>query len=45
MSDYELISSKGCGSVVIEMAFALTGLPVRVTEIRMMSLARGATGC
>ena len=33
MSDYELISSKGCGSVVVEMAFALTGLPVRVTGI------------
>ena len=33
MSGYELISSKGCGSVVIEMAFALAGLPLRVTEI------------
>ena len=33
MSGYELISSQGCGSVVVEMAFALAGLPVRVTEI------------
>lgn len=33
MSGYELISSKGCGSVVVEMAFALAGLPLRVTEV------------
>lgn len=33
MSTYELISSKGCGSAVVEMAFALSGVPVRVTEI------------
>ena len=33
MSAHELISSKGCGSAIVEMAFALAGLPVRVTEI------------
>ena len=33
MSGYELLSSKGCGSVVIEMAFALADLPVRVTTV------------
>ena len=33
MSGYELISSKGCGSAIVEMAFALADLPVRVTEI------------
>ena len=33
MSGYELMSSVGCGSVIVEMAFALAGLPVDVTEI------------
>ena len=33
MNVYELISSRGCGSAIVEMAFALAGLPVRVTEI------------
>lgn len=33
MSEYELIASNGCGSAVIEMALALTGLPHRVTLI------------
>jgi GST-like protein len=33
MTEHELISSKGCGSVVVDMASALAGLPVRVTEI------------
>ena len=33
MSIHELISSKGCGSAIVEMAFALAGLPVRVTEV------------
>ena len=42
MSDHELISSRGCGSVVIEMAFALAGLPVCVTGSLMASPARSA---
>ena len=33
MADYELISSTGCGSAVVELAFALTDLALRVTEI------------
>lgn len=33
MSEHELISSTGCGSVVVEMAFALARFPVRITEI------------
>ena len=33
MNTYELVSSKGCGSAIVEMAFALAGLPVQVTEI------------
>jgi GST-like protein len=30
---YELIGSKGCGSVIVEAALALAGLPYRLTEL------------
>ena len=33
MAEYELIASKGCGSAIIEMALALSGLSHRVTMI------------
>lgn len=33
MSGYELISSIGCGSVVVEMAFALACVSVEITEM------------
>jgi len=30
--DYELLAAQGCGSAIVEAAFALAGAPVRVTE-------------
>ena len=41
MAEYELISSKGCGSAVIEMALALARLPHRITEIPYLEAGPG----
>lgn len=32
MDSYELLAAKGCGSAIVEAAFALAGAPVTVTE-------------
>ncbi|MFD0389538.1 hypothetical protein ACFQ4K_19925 [Tistrella bauzanensis] len=40
-----LIGSPGCGSAVIEMALALTGLPHVVEDLPYLEPGRAATGC
>lgn len=41
MTEYELISSKGCGSAMIEMALALADLPHRVTVLHYLEAGPG----
>lgn len=41
MAEYELISSKGCGSAMIEMALALANLPHRVTVLPYLEAGPG----